>query len=395
METAKKSFYPNRVPFFSLLVLLTLLLTACSNFASTGGAATPTPTPTHIDQHLVYTYEDSAHIWHLSRYNTRTGQKADIYTTEAGQIKEAQVSADGKQVLFLIELYPAMRADASAKVQVIRMDGQGLQTFYSVPLGRAVSGLKWSPDQRLIAFQEQLNVYLLDVASKTARLVVPAKGNQGFMPRTWLDTTRLYLAPFTGNEIPPLELYLLDSRTAKVQQVLSVATLAGDFDSSIDGTTLFTCQYAFNLPTASGPSSIETRPATGGQAIPIYKTPAYAITALRVASRTSLLFLIHNSGMGNIDTSHNGLWKINTDGTDLRRLTSEASDELTMFPTFTRYVWSSISRDGTLYAVKVVHTTSPNPPTSLLIGSMSGGTPTSIASTGTQSMLEIVGWTEM
>lgn len=331
----------------------------------------------------------------MGRYDTRTGQKTDIYTTAAGQIKEAQVSADGQWVLFLTELYPAMRTDASAKVQVIRMDGQGLQTLYSVASGNTVSALEWSPDQRYIAFRENLNVYLLNVALRTSRLVVPANGNQGFVPRTWLDNTRLYLTPYMGSETPPLKLYLLDSSTTKVQLVLSLPTLGGDFDSSIDGTTLFTCQYVFAMPTAGGPSSIEAQPATGGQATTIYSTPDYAITALRVASRTSLLFVIHNTGVSNVDTSHNGLWKVNTDGAGLTRLTSEASDELTRFPTSTQYVWSSISRDGNLYAVKVVHTTSPNAPSSLLIGSMRGGKPVIIASTGSASTLEIVGWTKM
>jgi hypothetical protein len=106
------------------------------------------------------------------------------------------------------------------------------------------------------------------------------------------------------------------------------------------------------------------------------------------------LFVIHNTGVSNVDMSHNGLWKINSDGTGLTRLTSEASDELTLFPTYTQYVWSSISRDGTLYAVKVVQTTSPNRPSSLLIGSLSGGKPTQIASAGSASTLEIVGWTQ-
>jgi hypothetical protein len=44
--------------------------------------------------------------------------------------EDAQVSADGQWVLFLPDLYPAMRTGTSAKIQLIRMDGQGLQTLY-------------------------------------------------------------------------------------------------------------------------------------------------------------------------------------------------------------------------------------------------------------------------
>lgn len=398
MKTTKVS---GLQPLLGPLVLLILLLSACGGSilpegritpTPTGSVITPTPTPAHLAQYLVYVYKDTTNTWHLSRYDSRTGRKNDLYTTAAGQISEVQVSADGKQVLFLTELYPAMRTDASARIQVIRVDGQGLQTLSSVAIGSTVSGLEWSPDQRVIAFQERSNVYLLDVASRTSRLAVPAQGERGFVPRTWLDNTRLYLAPYTPSETPPLQLSLLDSSTNRVQQVLSLPALGGDFDSSIDGTTLFTSQYSFAMPVAGGPSSIEAQPATGGQATMIYRTPDNAITGLRVASRTCLLFIIHNTGVGNMDTSHNGLWKIKMDGTGLSRLTSEAGDELTMFPSYTQYVWSSVSRDGSLYAVKLVSSAGPNASASLLIGSMSGGKLASIASTDNASTLEIAGW---
>ncbi len=397
----KKTLYLSLLSYLSFLILLALLLTACGSFPPTGNGATPTPTeqtatptPVHADQYLIYVYKDAANVWHLQRYNTRTGQKTDIYRTDAGQITEAQISADGQRILFLTELYPAMQTNGSARLQVIERGGQGLETLYTVANGKSVRGLEWSPDQRFIAFEQDRNVYLLTVATRTTRLVVPAHGDQGFMPRTWLDTTRLYLSPFVGSELPPLNLSLLDITTMAVRQVLSLPTLGGDFDSSIDASTLYTSQYVFAMPTATGPASIEARPATGGQATTIYRSAAYAITALRVASPTWLLFIIHNTGAGNVDSSHNGLWKIKTDGTGLSRLTSEISDERTMFPTFTQYVWSTISRDGTLYAVKTVQTTGPGATASLLFGSMSGGKP-AVVSTGAASTLEIVGWTTM
>lgn len=383
-------------------MLLVLLLTACGSLPPTGNGAIPTlaptqqtatPTPGHTDQYLIYVYKDAG-AWHLQRYNTRTGQKTEIYRTEAGQITEAQVSADGQHILFLTELYPAMQTDGSARVQVIGVDGQGLETLYTVASGRSAQGLEWSPDQRFVAFEQDRNVYLLTVATRTTRLVVPPHGDQIFMPRTWLDNTHLYLSPFAGSELPPLNLYLLDITTTMVRQVLSLPTPGGDFDSSIDAKTLYISQYVFAMPTATGPASIEARPATGGQATTIYRTSAYAITALRVASPTWLVFVIHNTGVGNIDTSHNGLWKIKTDGTGLSRLTGETGDELTLFPTFTQYVWSTISRDGTWYAVKTIQTTDPNAPASLLIGSMNGGKPMTV-SIGSASALEIVGWTSM
>jgi dipeptidyl aminopeptidase/acylaminoacyl peptidase len=402
MKTAKNIASPSLLSLLCLLIPLTLLLTACGHSPSTGSSATPASTKSaatgmlmHTDQQLVSTYKDATNLWHLSRYDTRTGTKTDIYTTAAGQIKEAQVSADGQWVLFLIELSPAMRVDASAKVVRIRVNGQGLQTLFSVSQEKTIGALKWSPDQHSLVFRENMDVYLFDMTTATSRLVVPASEKQGFVPRTWLDATHLYLMPYTSTEEAALKLYLLDIKTTRLQPVLSPPIPGRDFASSIDGTRLFTCHYAFVMPTTRGPSSIEVQPATGGQITTIYQTPTYAITALRVASRSSLLFLIHNTGVGNVESSYNGLWRVNTDGTGLSRLTSEIADERTQFAAYTQYVWSAVSRDGNFYAVKVVHTSSPNTPSSLLIGSRSGGKPVPIASTGSASTLEIVGWTTM
>lgn len=86
------------------------------------------------------------------------------------------------------------------------MDGQGLETRYTVASGKGVGGLEWSPDQRFIAFGQDRNVYLLAVATRSTRLVVsaPANSDQGFVPRIWLDNARLYLSPYAGSELPPL-----------------------------------------------------------------------------------------------------------------------------------------------------------------------------------------------
>ncbi len=109
--------------------------------------------------------------------------------------------------------------------------------------------------------------------------------------------------------------------------------------------------------------------------------------------------------MGSIDTSHNGLWKVNTDGTGLTRLTNEAAEEATGFP-FTRTPWSVVSRDGgssavqiSTFALSTPGTIAPLISSSLLIGSMSGGQPATFAmltrNTGTIDTLEMVGWTTM
>jgi Tol biopolymer transport system component len=330
----------------------------------------------------------------LKRYDISTKVETIIVKLPKTSINSAQVSADGQWVLFVASV-----ANRSA-IQLIRMDGQGLQTLYCGQNAdpRGISALQWSPDQKYIAFLENQNVYLLNVATGAYRIVVSGNNNLSYVPRTWLDNTRLYLyAMRMGTESPPLKLYLLDITSAKVQQALNSPTLCGDFDSSIDGATLFTSKCVFAMPMTGGPSVIEAQPATGGPASTIFSTSAYGITYLRMVSHLTLLFVIHNTGVGNIDISHNGLWKINIDGSGLTRLTSEAANETTFFNTYTQYYWSTVSRDGAYYAVKIVKdSNSPDLPTALLIGSMSGGAPFTLASgTANTDEVDIAGWTTM
>ncbi len=422
----------------SLLLLFTLLLAACGG-PSTSGTGTPTPgqtvtpttgttpttgvTPTTVPMpptqtscppagtargaviaplvrgnhaNLIYVSNQGQArnpiAGLLERYDTTNESKTIILTLQHTYIQEAQVSADGQWVLFVVQ------APDKYAIQLVRLDGQGLQTLYCASAVGPLSGMQWSPDQKYLAFMENLNVYLLNVATGTYRLEVPSSNNLYYVPRTWLDNTRLYLSGLlVGTETPPLKLYLLDTSTAKVQQVLNSPTMCGDFDSSIDGTQLFTSECVFGMPVTEGPSSIGVQPATGGPARTIYSTPTYGITKLRVASDNTLLFVIYNTGVGSIDTSHNGLWKINTDGTGLSRLTTEAAGETILFNLYTQYFWSTVSRDGAFYAVQVInYSSTADRPTSVLIGPMSGGAPFTLArGTVNTGEVDIAGWTTM
>lgn len=325
----------------------------------------------------------------FKRYDITTKSETDIVTLHHTPIKDAQVSADGNWVLF------AATVNNRSAIQLIRMDGQGLQTLYCSANGvqGGVTSLEWSPDQKYVAFLEGGNIYLLEIATGTYRVALSHTNNVYYVPRTWLDNTHLYLyGYFVGTETPPLHIYLLDITSAKVQQVLNSPTMCGDFDSSIDGTKLFTNECVTIIPSTSGPSSIKVLPATGGTGSTIYKTPAYGITTLRVASSDTLLFVIYNTGIGAIDTSHNGLWKMNMDGTGLARLTTEPADETTFFNFYTQYFWSTVSRDGAWYAVQIINYSSSTAySTSILVGPMNGGKPFTLAS----GPMHIVGWTTM
>jgi len=326
----------------------------------------------------------------LNRYDTTTGHTTVIATVPA--IDEAQVSADGQWVLFTSAI-----THRSSAIQLIRMDGQGLQTLYCSSSGEPVFGLEWSPDQKYLAFKDGFqNVYMLTVATGAYRLEVPPSKSTWYVPRTWLDNTHLYLTPYSAIGPPPLEVSLLDISTGKVQRVLTSPASDGDFDSSIDGTQVFSSEYVFGESVSKGPSSIRVQPAAGGPARVIYSTPTDAIRSVRVVSRTNLLFVIHNAGSVNVDSSHNGLWKINTDGTGLTRLTTETAEEETTFNHYTQYIWSTVSPDGKSYAVQLSkNTSSPSRTISLLIGSMNGGSPIAIATQPYSDQVPLIGWTSM
>ncbi|MBE3560003.1 MAG: hypothetical protein IMW89_12360 [Ktedonobacteraceae bacterium] len=421
MKTCRDVFHRCLVVSLSIVLPLILLLAACagtspseqSGTPSLGITMTPTtaPMPTtqtscppagtaraavmaplapgsHTNRANVVYVEKQQQGSILKRYDITTRSATTIVSLSQASVAEAQVSADGQWVLFV-----TLFSDHSS-LQLVRMDGQGLQTLYCSTGGTqsGIADIEWSPDQKHVAFTEKQNVSLLTVATGAQRVIVRASADLDYVPRTWLDNTRLYLSGLIrGSETPPLlHLYLFDSNSGALQQVLSSPTLCGDFDSSIDGTRLFTSECQFAIPEHTGPSSIRVQPATGGTSQTIYQTPAYAITTLRVASRTTLLFAIENTGVANVDSSHNGLWKINTDGAGLTRLTTSKADEMLMFNLYSRYTWSTVSRDGTTYAVQVRTITPARQIFALLIGSMNGGTPTIVSA---DAML--AGWTAM
>ena len=80
-------------------------------------------------QTIVYTVNEgpfaSPTIAILRRYDIVTGVKTDIVSLPGVSIDHAQLSPDGQWILFTATDKPG-----SIKLQVIRLDGQGLQTLY-------------------------------------------------------------------------------------------------------------------------------------------------------------------------------------------------------------------------------------------------------------------------
>jgi hypothetical protein len=167
-----------------------------------------------------------------------------------------------------------------------------------------------------------------------------------------------------------------------------------NFDSSSDGKALFVSVYSRFKGSSDGPaapSSIEMLPPAGGKAQILYASSTLAIPVLRVINSNSLCLLVENVDG---DTSQNGLWKMNIDGTGLTRLTIFGNETDALFNGFAQLPWSNFSRDNSLYGIWTATSHGLTSTNSLLVGSLQKAVPTTIASAdaaGTQ--LAIVGWT--
>ena len=341
-----------------------------------------------------------------------------------------QISADGQWLLFVAQVKNGQ--SSLAGIQLLRMDGQDLQTLYcsSTP-ATVISDVQWSPDQRHIIFlgqpatSLQLTLYLIDIVHGTVQPeLVSTDPSTGYSLRTWIDNHRVYVMSWyfmssepTPTPAPVPKLYILDTAAGANQQASKLQFVAQaqspycwDFDSSYDTGQLFidhciqlVSQGQAGIGLRQGPSRITAQATTGGQSQTVYSNAAHAVVAVRVIgyTSTSLLFLIEDQAdeHTSVDTSQNGLWKINTDGSGLTRLTTEQRWDRTSLNRFTQYPWSNFSRDGRLYAARLALFQGNVPPAySLVFGSVSGGNPTTFATIphpGEGAVLGVVGWTTM
>ena len=347
----------------------------------------------------------------LKRYDVTTGQKTEIIQLPGTEIADAQLSADGQWLLFIAI------TGTQAKLKLIRMDGKALQTLYcpqpasnSTEASFSLGDIQWSLDQKRVVFLSQSNtmetLYLLNM--QNGSLQVELSGTLLPTVFTWLDATRLYLVN-PEVDAPPTNLYLLDTDRVPPQSVAHLQAVyqaraivfCWNAASNTNGTQLFISQCTSDKNAGSpagypshGPSSITIQSATGSSPQTIFSSVSLGITAIRVISSTSLLLLVKSFGP-HIDTSQNGLWKVNTDGTGLTFLSHDSATLNNTLNRYSQYPWSNVSRDGNLYSLQsqmlslgVAHHT-------LLIGSLHGGSPTAFASIADGTRLDLVGWTTM
>lgn len=344
----------------------------------------------------------------LKRYDVQSGATKTIIELPAtgtqDGIDDVQVSRDGKWILFT-RLLQERKA-----LQLVRIDGKFLQTLYCSQ--SSLRDVQWSPDQRhlvLVSSSDGETFSLLTLQSGQVDLLFqPTPKETGFafdyQPLTWVDNSRLYLTSRQmGGEAPLADVYMLDTNKGMkqteqtLQRVLDTTTDhldCWDFASSDDATQLFVnrCEQKSG---GLGTGRIDLLPPTGGTPRQVFTSSQLAITHVRTigyGKASKLLFSVYNQGPGiNFDQSNDGLYTVNTDGSDLKRLTSSPNSELNRFG---QYPWSNVSRDGGFFSVSSDAIASRSAQ-AIYVGSLSGtGSLTKVAARGdTVVELFVAGWT--
>lgn len=317
-------------------------------------------------------------------------------------------------------------------VQLVRLDGQGLQTLYCSR--DSPSAFIASPGARWLAFNVNNAVKLLDLTSGKLQTYVqaPPPGPRNSMqtggsPMEWLDDTHLYIeksgAGFGG--MPGAGLYLLNTARGPNQSLSNLQLVRSenaspfvapeDADLSPDRGTLFTgtCSTTFTstgqnmgILSASGPSSVISSSPTGGKQKTIYTNQTLILTQIRVASSQAILFVGRKE-----KATDESLWRIGPDGSGMTQLVhvpqgqgisfkdgphNRSSDFAPSGDLFALALTSESSSKGgttTTWASSTGKTSSSLQKTQLAIGSVAGGSLTVFApfsSSGAQ--FSIVGW---
>ncbi|GAC1685966.1 MAG: hypothetical protein PVS3B3_07210 [Ktedonobacteraceae bacterium] len=377
----------------------------------TGRAAVTAPLALGRDRALVYS------VYVIPRANGLGGGSLVLYDTQTGKAKtllnganplsDAQVSTDGQYVLFV----------NAQKLQMIRMDGQGVQTLYctqkystGVP-NPTLTEVLWSPNQQLAVFEEAPPsggpagpiVRLLNLSTGTVKTIAQSPMHISIQLAMWRGNTQVY---YTLNEPPGVVLlnnvYALDVTAPANKNSTEVAPISSngwDMNLTPNDNTLILNQWAEEpSPAGTGapqnfplpPSLITAQAAGGGTLRPVYVSHVHAVTQARVYSNQAMLLGITDLIFGK--SPQNGLWKINLDGTGLTQMAQLASVALPS----TRTAWATVSRDGTHYAVLNVGVQGAGVQFDLYNGSLSGGVPTNITEiTSDRGSLSSAGWTTM
>ena len=352
-------------------------------------------------QNLVYVYNASGSAF-LKRFDTSTGTKTTIVTlTHGAAIYNAQLSTNGQFILF------SVKYAHFAELQMVRLDGQGLQTLYCAEpvngLPNFIENALWSPNQQLTVFEEENPgggpgapvVKLYNLVTGAVQTYITPGTRFGYAPRQWLNNTEVYMTgSYESLVAPPANVFILNIAKGTNQQnnTSKIADIQGynwEMNLSTDGRKLLLSQCA-DTPDQSdpmAPSIISSQNAAGGILNPIYISHEFAVTQVRVINANTLLMVLGGKFGGD---PQDGLWKMNIDGTGLVHLTQDGR-----LLNDTHTPWASVSRNGKLYATIGYDYTGNGDtlPYKVLYGSLGGGATTQVALTNRGESATIAGWT--
>jgi hypothetical protein len=387
------------------------------------------PLPAEHGKSLVY-LSDANGVQKLERYDVLTGKTSEILqASDATRLANLQLSEDGQWIFFT-------RQAASTEFQVVRIDGQYLQTLYCTPSQSPIQSfdpVKASPDLHYIAFSEQEQaLYLLD--TQQGKLAPALAAASSLDPFLWLDHTRLYLTTTSIIAADPRTLSLFDTRNGMSQQsqslpqVLTFDPVTSGSDNKVscsaDGSQMFYTSLNPNLIVSYGPNELNSKPASGGPSHqllsigdpsqPVSFASGFVASDIRdfqlIPPDSILLLLVDSTGPQTIspialavasfqqlaqqgrsalhevfaNTSANTFWFGNAvQGTGI--LDSAAAPP-----------WTNVSRDGKSFAlVEDVYQAGNYTAENLVLGSLDGSANQAlqVLTTGPAQGLTIVGWT--
>lgn len=378
--------------------------------SGTARAAVMRPLALGSHQNLVYDYRDASLSDHLRRYDMTTGQKVDILTSQES-LNFPQISSDGQWLLFMSST--TSRDGFPSVLQLVRMDGQGLQTLYCLPGSIYVGAgspifATLSPDMRSVAitYDSEDNggtivIQLLDIVTGQLQTVLTLPGDQGSITDlNWLDNTHIYATRTEkSNGKITTELVLLDvtARTGfqPVRDFTPTGQMNGDsYACTPDGTKLFVASYQASASSAL--SALTVGSSTSSASSVIYKFDANTwARQVRAVSNHSLLLRVDVATTSG--TVSQQIWTMNADGTGQKVLTTISSQpgslySFASFASFNRVLgptWFDVSRDGNLYALDSGN----QDHSAILVGPISGGKTETIVDASTSVMT--IGWTTM
>lgn len=393
---------------------VTLPMPATQTSCPAANTARPAVTaPLKLGQQNTLIYRD----WgKLMAYNAETKKSTTLAGSQQPNdeaFSSPQVSADGKWIVF--ERTPGEGDDPNfsgmsnvkpltTTIQMIRADGQGLQTLYCPARNQLLidnGDMALSPHAQLLAFHqaedaqasnsnERDDLYVLNLSTGRLQDVLPYKAGEQYWPLLWLDDNQLYLDHVSNNQSQ--ELLLLNLKQESTRQITSANELGTPLNWQI---ALNSDHSKLYIKTRN---QITVRPPQGGAAKTLYSSTADQVIQL-VAGQNEILFST-GSVQGYRAVSNLKIWRLKDGDT-----TPQAIDT-----TNVKYVGDqAISPDGKwlVYMADPSPADQGNMATSgqqIHVRPLDGGNEAVVARTGSglggagviyYGLLDVVGWTHL